>query len=216
MRLMHRKVFKPLGTLTAQAQEMTNPFIKLSEEQLLERVEQRRRQLQAAGEIDNLEDEQPPFEQQPPLASLVGWPIEVRWRYWRPAREGEKAKKKQEFIWCEGEVVATAPAESVTVQPKIKDLEGETAVKIKWPQDDDFDEKERCIWTVLKPADFNQQVHLGWRYAASSIQRLAREATEQRGERCADAFGSPEQPHSPQEAARTPATRPGGIQLPGL
>ena len=60
-----------------------------------------------------------------------------------------------------GEGQARPSLPSARSGPKIKDLEGETAVKIKWPQDDDFDEKELCIWTVLKPADFKQQVHLG-------------------------------------------------------
>ena len=174
--IMNRKAFKPLGTLTKQAATLTSPFVELSEEQLLARVQARHIQLQAAGEIDDLEDSQPLVE--PPLASLIGWKIEVRWRYWRATTEEERrkksAQKKAEYIWAEGEVVATAAAESVTVSPKIKDLDGETAVKVKWPEDADFEEPEQCIWTVLKPKDFNHQVHLGWRYAADSIVRLAR------------------------------------------
>ena len=180
--IMNRKAFKPLGALTKQAAELTSPFVELSGEQLLARVHARRDQLQAAGEIDDLEDEQP--LQAPPLSSLIGWKIEVRWRYWRATTDEEraqrKAQKRAEYIWAEGEVVAVAAAESVPVHPKIKDLDGETAVKIKWPEDADFEEKEQCIWTVLKPKDFSQQVHLGWRYAAESIARLARERTAAR------------------------------------
>jgi len=150
----------------------------------------RRAQLQAAGEIDDLEDEQP--RHAPPLGSLVGWKVEVRWRYWRPTTEEERrkktAQKKAEYIWAEGEVVAVAAAESVPVKPKIKDLEGETAVKIKWPEDTDFEEKEQLIWTVLKPKDFNQQVHLGWRYTAESLARRARERIDQQ-----------EQPETPEK-----------------
>ena len=122
------------------------------------------------------------------------WPSSVRWcpaassvsgsPAWRrrscasrPATERDKgkAKKKQEFIWCEGEVIAVTPAEKVKITPQLKkeDIAGETAVRIKWPEDPDHDEPEQSIWTVLKPKDFGEQVHLGWRYAASSIQRLA-------------------------------------------
>ena len=54
-------------------------------------------------------------------------------------------------------------------RPKLKkeDLAGETAVRVKWPKDEDFDEPDQHLWTVLKPADFNQQVHLGWRFSAA-------------------------------------------------
>ena len=50
----------------------------------------------------------------------------------------------------------------------------------KWPEDADFEENEGCIWSVLKPEDFNEQVHLGWRYSADSIARLARGEKPQR------------------------------------
>ena len=36
-----------------------------------------------AGEIDDIEDAQPAKEDAPKLdSSLVGWKIDVRWRYW--------------------------------------------------------------------------------------------------------------------------------------
>ena len=46
------------------------------------------------------------------------------------------------------------------------------AVRIKWPEDTEFEEAERYTWTVLKPDDFNQEVHLGWRYSADELRRL--------------------------------------------
>ena len=106
----------------------------------------------------------------------------MRWRYWRPTREGEKGKKKQEFIWCEGEVVDFAPALSVSILPKLKkeDIDGDTAVRIRWPRDREREEKEQCIWTVLKPKDWSEQVHLGWRYAPESLQRLVRTRTPEK------------------------------------
>ena len=72
--------FKPLGSLTPQASSLTSPFIELSEEQLLSRVQAERTRLHAAGEIDDIEDAQPLVK--PTLdSSLVGWSIEIRWRY---------------------------------------------------------------------------------------------------------------------------------------
>ena len=80
--IMHRKVFKPLGTLTPDAAELTSPFVELIEEQLLARVAAESQRLLAAGEIDDIEDAQPPDEDAPELDSgLVGWEIDVRWRY---------------------------------------------------------------------------------------------------------------------------------------
>ena len=40
-----------------------------------------------------------------------------------------------------------------------------------WPEDADYAEGETYVWSVLKPADFNREVHLGWRYAASELQK---------------------------------------------
>ena len=180
---MARKVFKPLGTLTPAAAALASPFLELNEDELRERVAVRRQQLIAEGEIDDLEDEQRDLAAPPLDDSLIGWRIEVRWRYWRPATEADRQKHKvQEYIWCEGEVVALTAAESVKINPKLKkeDIAGETAVRIRWPRDAERDEPEQCIWTVLKPADWCQQVHLGWRYAAASLQRLERERTPEK------------------------------------
>ena len=43
------------------------------------------------------------------------------------------------------------------------------AVRIKWPEDVDFNERESYVWSVLKPADWNRDVHLGWRYDAAQL-----------------------------------------------
>ena len=56
------------------------------------------------------------------------------------------------------------------------------AVRIRWPQDADYAEGETFVWSVLKPADFNKERHLGWRYAASTLQKLPR-ATGKRQKR---------------------------------
>ena len=42
-------------------------------------------------------------------------------------------------------------------------------MRIRWPKDADYDEGEKFVWSVLKPADFNCEAHLGWRYAASEL-----------------------------------------------
>lgn len=44
------------------------------------------------------------------------------------------------------------------------------AVRIKWPQDVEFDEEESFVWSILNPNNFNKDVHLGWRFAASELQ----------------------------------------------
>ena len=92
-------------------------------------------------------------------------------------KKGEKRKKIGEKMWCEGEVVEVPndTTDTSKLTTKCKKLVEAGAVRIKWPEDTDFDEPERCIWTVLKPKDFGEQVHLGWRYAASSIERIQRE-----------------------------------------
>jgi len=50
------------------------------------------------------------------------------------------------------------------------------AVRIRWPSDPDFEEKETLVWSLLNPADWCKEVHLGWRWAPSELERLAREA----------------------------------------
>ena len=50
------------------------------------------------------------------------------------------------------------------------------AVRIKWPADSDYEEAESYSWTVLKPADFRNEVHLGWRYSADELSRLGQAA----------------------------------------
>lgn len=47
------------------------------------------------------------------------------------------------------------------------------AVRIKWPADVDFDEAETYVWSILKPSSFNKDVHLGWRFSATELQRMA-------------------------------------------
>ena len=40
------------------------------------------------------------------------------------------------------------------------------------------------LWSVLKPADFNREVHLGGRYDASELKKLAAEKKRKRCARC--------------------------------
>ena len=51
------------------------------------------------------------------------------------------------------------------------------AVRIKWPADVEFDEDESFVWSLLKPDNFNENRHLGWRLDASEL--LKREAAAQ-------------------------------------
>ena len=43
------------------------------------------------------------------------------------------------------------------------------AVRIRFPEDRSRDEKETFSWVVLKPVDFNREVHLGWRFDAAQL-----------------------------------------------
>ena len=38
--------------------------------------------------------------------------------------------------------------------------------------DEEYEEEESYTWTILKPADFNKEVHLGWMYAKSELAKL--------------------------------------------
>ena len=42
----------------------------------------------------------------------------------------------------------------------------------RWPTDEEFDEEESYTWTILKPADFNKEVNLGWRYEKSELAKM--------------------------------------------
>ena len=54
------------------------------------------------------------------------------------------------------------------------------AVRIEWPADTDYGEAESYTWTVLKAEDWRKEGHLGWRYAASELERRAEAARAKR------------------------------------
>ena len=46
------------------------------------------------------------------------------------------------------------------------------AVRIRWPEDVEYGEcDETIVWSVLKPADWNKECHLGWRYSVKELQQ---------------------------------------------
>lgn len=98
--LLQRKTFKALGTPTMQADALSNSRIELSAAEILAMAQQRRTELELAGEIDWLCDRQPYNTGQGPVPdkSLLGKTLEIRWRY-RHKDTGEPV-----FMWCEGEV----------------------------------------------------------------------------------------------------------------
>ena len=75
----------------------------------------------------------------------------------------------QVYIWCSGEVVEVADGKTTKKSPRCKSPLPWGAVRIKWPEDKDRDEPESFVWSVLKPADWNEDVHLGWRYDAAQL-----------------------------------------------
>ena len=175
-----------LGTPTTQAKAIGNSIKQLSPEELLVLANKQRVELEAAGEIDRVADEQP--DTPPPRDdSFVGSSLEICWgRYWRKPTEeeiakGDKRKKIQEKIWCEGEVVLVANGTTTTEQPenaKCKKLAQAGAVRIKWPADKAREEPETFSWHILQDADFapRKDCHLAWRLSAAELQNKRAEA----------------------------------------
>ena len=117
----------------------------------------------AAGEIDDVGDRLGVgSDAAPKFDSLLGKQVEIRWRYYT----SEKGVKQQVYIWAQGEVVEIADGKTTKKSSRCKSPLPWGAVRVKWPEDADFDEKETYGWVVLKPADWNRNVHLGWRYAS--------------------------------------------------
>ena len=159
-----RKTYKELGTPTAQAIELAGQRLKLSDAELRVAAERERARLEASGEIDHVGDRQPTHA--PSFESLVGKMLEVRWRYYTV----ENGQRKQVYIWCSGEVVEVADGKSTKKSARCKSPLPWGAVRIRWPADVDYDEPESFTWTVLKPCDWNKDVHLGWRFDASELE----------------------------------------------
>lgn len=78
----------------------------------------------------------------------------------------------QVFIWCEGTVDEVSDG-TIRKSKRSKDALPAGAVRIRWPADPEFEEKETLVWSILNPADWCKEVHLGWRWAPSELDRLA-------------------------------------------
>ena len=178
--IMKRKSFKELGTPTVQAKELATTLKSFSEEEILEKAEAKRMELEAAGEIDIVGDSQQ--EDPPPINdALVGTELEVCWRYWRvPTEEelakGEKRKKIGVPIWCEGTVSLIANGTTTTENPenaRCKKLAAAGAVRIKWPADPARNEPEMYTWSILQEANWNKDGHLGWRFTTAELRKRA-------------------------------------------
>ena len=178
---MRRKTFKELGTPTVQATELSDKVISLPAAELLERATAERARMVAAGEIDDVAEEQP--QDAPPIgASLIGTELDIRWRYWVPVNDPkDKRSKKACDIWCTGEVVQIAngtsdtgtlnkmTAEKVTCR-KLLDA---GAVRIKWPADlaREVPEPESWTWVILEKAGWNADAVMGWRFATAELKK---------------------------------------------
>ena len=89
---------------------------ELTPEEMQERAERARERLEAAGEIDTLEDQQP--DDAPPFnAALIGVTLEINWRYWIRTN----GKRKGQLIWCEGVVVEIADAKNTQIPKAVRD-----------------------------------------------------------------------------------------------
>ena len=172
---MARKSFKALGTRTKQAEGFGEDELELGAEELLRRAEAEHVRLAAAGEIDDLHDQMP--AKAPAWDKLSGVLWEICWRYWVPYTDTNgRQRKRQQFIWSEGEVVEVATAVESRLPAKIRKELGEhpqfRAVRIRWPADKDFGEKETFSWSVFCPDDWCETKHLGWRYAPCELAKL--------------------------------------------
>ena len=182
--IMKRKQFKQLGDPTVQAGALASTVKELSPEELLELAKQKRTELEEAGEIDAVGDEQP--EDSPKLdESMVGTKLEVCWRYWRKPTDQEKAagenrKKIGVKIWCEGEVVQVANGTTDRASPRCKNLLKAGALRIRWPEDKERDEDESFTWSIFQDADWNQDAHLGWRFTKEELAKRAAAAAAAR------------------------------------
>ena len=166
---MRRKTFKELGTATPQALELAGQCLELPLDELLERAEKERERLEVLGELDRTADVMP--KDAPPCnESLIGKELEIRWRYWRPATEGERGKKKAVDIWCVGEVVRVANGTTDKESPRCKHPLAKGAVC--WPADRDFGERESFTWSLLTKENWNKEAVLGWRYTAAQLGKL--------------------------------------------
>ena len=178
---MRRKTFKELGTPTVQAEALATQVLKVDAGELLQKAEQKRQELQDAGEIDEVGDNQP--ELAPPVDdSLIGTWLEIRWRYWEKLKGDKKKRQKRAVdIWCDGEVVQIANGTTDKESPKCKKLLAAGAVRIRWPADPEREEPESYTWCILAEANWNQEAVLGWRYTAAELKKLdARRPTKKR------------------------------------
>jgi hypothetical protein len=188
--VMKRKTFRALGDPTVQAGQLADCIKAVPGEELLLLAEQRRMELEEAGEVDRLGDNM--FENAPPLDDeVVGTQLEVCWRYWRaPTAEeiakGERRKKIGVKIWCEGEITHVANGTTTRENPesaRCKKLAKAGAVRIRWPEDlsRDVPEPVSYTWHILQDETWNADVHLGWRFTASELaKRVEAAAAEPR------------------------------------
>ena len=75
----------------------------------------------------------------------------------------------QVYIWCSGEVVEVADGKTTKKSNRCKSPLPWGAVRIRWPEDKERGEPEKFAWSVLKPVDFNREVHLGWRLDGAQL-----------------------------------------------
>ena len=79
------------------------------------------------------------------------------------------------YIWCSAEVVEIADGKCTKKSPKCKSLLPWGAVRLRFPEDVVRKEPEHHVWSVLKPTDWNREVHLGWRFDSAQLDRESAE-----------------------------------------
>ena len=75
------------------------------------------------------------------------------------------------YIWCSGEVVQVANGESDRRSDRCTNLLPAGAVRFRWPEDIDFDEKETFTWMVLHPNKWRKDQVNSWRWDPEELTR---------------------------------------------
>ena len=93
--------------------------------------------------------------------------LEVRWKYY-----STEDPKEPVYIWCWGTVVKVADGVTDKTSDRASNVLEYGAVRIKWPEDSEYGEKETYSWLLLRKNKWNKNVHYGWRYVHPDRTRL--------------------------------------------
>ena len=148
-----------LGTLDADAQEISKRAMFSAEELEVKAQQEMQRRIEAgiADAVERVQPKEPPkFDQ-----ALVGKRIEVLWKYF------DKDSNQPHMIWSSGTVKRIADGLTDTKSARAKKILPAGAVLWAWDADPEFDEQEGEQWLFLLPKKWNPTTHkqvYSWRF----------------------------------------------------